>query len=51
MRISHLNTREMLMPGLDFSRCVEGALVSNLPLDFKQFSFIHITQVSKRALW
>ena len=51
MRISHLNTHKMLMPGLDFSRCVEGALVSNLPLDFRQFSLIHITQVSRRTLW
>jgi hypothetical protein len=41
----------MLMLGLDLSRCVEGALVSNLPLDFRQFSFIHITQVSKLTLW
>lgn len=41
----------MLMPGLDLSRCVEGALVSNLPLDFRQFSFIHITQVSELTLW
>ncbi len=35
----------MLLLGLDFNRCVEGGLVSNLPLDLKQFSFTRILQV------
>jgi len=41
----------MLLPGLDFSHCVERDTVSNSPLDFRQYSFTHITQVSKLALW
>lgn len=35
----------MLLLRLDLNRCVEGGLVSNLPLDFKQFSLTHVTQV------
>ena len=41
----------MLLPGLDLNRCVERALVSNSPLDFRQFSFTHIIQVSGLTLW
>ena len=50
-RISHLETSKMLLSGLDFSCCVEGNLVSNSPLDFKQFSFTHVIQVSESTLW
>ena len=46
-----LDPFKMLLSGLDLSRCVEGALVSNLPLDFRQFSFTHIIQVSGLGLW
>ncbi len=38
----------MVLPGLDLSRCIEGATVSNSPLDFKQFSLTHLTQVLGR---
>ena len=41
----------MILSGLDFSRCVEGGAVSNLPLDFKQFSFTHIIQVLEFGFW
>ncbi len=40
-----LSLYKMLLSGLDLNRCVKGGLVSNLPLDFKQFSFTHIIQV------
>jgi hypothetical protein len=40
----------MLLPRLDFSHCVEGNLVSNLPLDLKQFSFTHVIQVLGHVL-
>jgi hypothetical protein len=36
----------VLLLGLDFSRCVEGGVVTNSPLDFRQYSFTHIIQVS-----
>jgi len=39
-----LSLYEMLLPELDLNRCVKGGIVSNLPLDFKQFSFTHITR-------
>jgi len=35
----------MLLPELDLNRCVESALVTDLPLAFKQSSFAHVTQV------
>jgi hypothetical protein len=41
----------MLLLGLDLSRCVEGARVSNSPLDLKQFSFTLIIQVLGLRLW
>jgi len=45
--ISYPFSYRILLPGLDLSRCVEGGPVSNLPLDFRQYSFTHIIQVSK----
>ena len=46
-----LSFYEMLLPGLDLSRCVERGLVSNSPLDFRQYSFTHIIQVLRLTLW
>ena len=40
-----LSFYKVLLSGLDFNRCVKRGLVSNLPLDLKQFSFIHSIQV------
>jgi len=45
---SHVEEANVLLMGLDFNRCVEGGLVSNSPLEFRQFSFIHTVQVSER---
>jgi hypothetical protein len=42
---------KMLLPGLDLNRCVEGGIVSNLPLDFRQSSFTHIIQILRPILW
>jgi len=41
---------DSLQPRLDVNRRVEGGWVSNSPLDFKQFSFIHVIQVSEARL-
>ena len=40
-----LSIYKVLLSGLDFSRCVKRGIVSNLPLDLKQFSFTHTIQV------
>jgi hypothetical protein len=42
---------EELLLGLDLSRCVEGGIVPNWPLDFRQYSFTHVIQVSGLPLW
>jgi hypothetical protein len=39
---ANLGITKMLLSGLDLNRCIKGRIVSNLPLDFKQFSFTHI---------
>ena len=46
-----LSFYKMLLPRLDLNRCVEGGIVSNLPLDFKQCSFTLIIQVLRPRLW
>jgi hypothetical protein len=43
-----LSLYKMLLLGLDLNRCVKRGIVSNLPLDLKQFSFTHIIQVLGR---
>ncbi len=43
-----LSIYKVLPSGLDLNRVVKGGLVSNLPLDLKQFSFTHIIQVLGR---
>ncbi len=43
-----LSLYKMLLPGLDLNRCVKRGIVSNSPLDLKQFSFTHIIQVLGR---
>jgi hypothetical protein len=46
-----LRNHQVLLPRLDLSRGVEGAIVTNSPLDFRQFSFTHIIQVLGLLLW
>jgi hypothetical protein len=46
-----LRNLQVLLPKLDLSRGVEGATVTNSPLDLKQFSLAHIIQVSGLLLW
>jgi hypothetical protein len=43
--ISHVGRTNVLLAGLDVNRRIEGGLVSNSPLDFKQFSLDHTVQV------
>jgi len=40
----------VLLLRLDFVRRIERGLVSNSPLDFKQFSLTHVTQISGIAI-
>jgi hypothetical protein len=44
-KVSPLGLLKRVRSGLDLSRCVKGVLVSNSPLDFKQFRFIRVIQV------
>ncbi len=46
-----LSLYKMLPSELDLSRNVKGGIVSNLPLDLKQFSFTHTIQVLGQHHW
>jgi len=47
---SHPGKTRVLLVGLGVNRCAEGGLVSNSPLDFKQFSLSHTIQVLGHTL-